>query len=157
MPPHRSRRAFSLLEVLVSLLILSLILVPIINMFMTSRRVSHSAGRTVDITIHCQMLLEALSHLEPRDLPEIEADSDLLLMADGVPVSSDGSPNFQLLLGAFKKPPPLPMERKLSARRLPTGELALRIEVTWLAVVGEERTRQKATFRMLTIPFSWTR
>lgn len=152
-----SRAAFSLVEVVISLLILSTILVPIINMFVNSRRVSHSAGRMVEITLHCQMLLEALSHLEPRDLPEIDADSEILLLADGVALPGASSPNLQLLVDAFKKQPPLPMQRKLAARRLATGELALRIEVTWLAVVGEERTRQKATFRMLTIPYSWTR
>lgn len=151
------RRGFSLVEVVICLLILSTILVPIINMVMTSRRVSHSAGRTVEITLHCQMLLEACSHLEPRDLPDIDPDSELLLMGDGIALPAAGSTNFRTLVDAFKKPTPLPMQRKLAAKRLTTGELALRIEVTWLAVVGEERTRQKATFRMLTIPYSWTR
>lgn len=140
-----------------SLMILASILVPIINMFINSRRVSHSAGRMVDITLHCQLLLEALSHLEPRDLPDIDQDSEVLLMADNVSLPSDGSDRFKQLVTAFKKPTPVPMERKLAARRLPTGELALRCDVTWLAVVGEEKTRQKATFRMLTIPWSWTR
>lgn len=151
------RRGFSMVEVLISMIILALILVPIINMFMTSKRVSHSAGRTVEITLHAQMILEALSHLEPRDLPDIGPDEELLLMADGVALPTDGTDNFKLLLAAFKRPPPVTMTRKLAAKRLPTGELALRIDVSWLAVVGEERTRQKATFRMLTIPWSWTR
>lgn len=151
------RRGFSLIEVLMCLLILSTIVVPIIDMVITSRRVSHSASRSVDVTLHAQTVLEAVSHLEPKELPEIAADGERMLLADGIRLPPGGGDRFKTLESSFQRPPPVPMTRRVSARRLATGELALRIKVSYLAVVGEERTRQEATFRMLTIPWSWTR
>lgn len=147
-----SRRAFSLMEVLICVLILSMIIVPILDMSVNSAQVSKRSGRLVEVTMHCQSLLEALSQLGPHELPETPVDTDELLAADEVPRAAAGGPRFDEWLTAFKKKPPLPMKRVVIARRHTTGEVAVRINVTWLAGEGEQRTLRKATFRMLAVP-----
>lgn len=154
---RRNDAGVSLVEVVVCLLILAAVVVPIMNMVIASRRASSSAGRIVDVSLHAQLLLEALSHVDPRDLPPIEPDTDVLLLDDRIPATADGGPAFRALVDVFRRPPPVPMQRRVAAQRLPAGELALRVDVTWLAVVGEERTRQHASFRTLTVPWSWAR
>ena len=146
------RRAFSLIEVLLCIGLLATILVPIIDVFTNSGRVSHSAGRLVDVALHAQMQLEALAQLEPHELPITGPDVEELLVADGLPLTPSGGTRFQEWLVRFQAAPGITMQRKVVARRLATGEVQLRLTVSWLGIEGDERTRQTATFRMLAVP-----
>lgn len=149
------RQAFSLIEVVVSLLILSLALIPIINMFSASHRISHSSQRLVNVSLHGQMVLEAVAMMNPEDMPAIPADAEALLLADDGGGVGGGGPQFGQLKTFFAKPPPVTMQRTVTGRRLPTGELLLKIKMEWLGVAQEDNTKQELTLRMLSTPRNW--
>jgi Tfp pilus assembly protein PilV len=152
-----SRRAVSLVEALVCLLLLALVLVPVIDLAVSSRRASHSAARTIEIALHAQKLLEALARLDVHELPPVPEENEVLILADGVPLKRAGGDRFREVERLFEQQPPLAARRKVAAQRLATGEMLLRLDVDWTSVAGEERTRQRASFRMLASPGSWTR
>lgn len=154
----RSRSAVSLVEVLITLFILALALVPIISMFSSTHRIGHSARRMVDVTLHVQTLLEALAELEPADFPIVTPGQETILLADaGGGVGAGASPRYQEVVEFFTtRPVPVEgMKRTVIARRLPSGELAVRVEVEWDAVVGETKTQQKLVLPMLSTPRNW--
>jgi Tfp pilus assembly protein FimT len=161
MPPSRSRAAISLIEVLFTLVILALVLVPVIQVFTQTRRMSHSAQRLVDVTVHVQSLIEAVAGLEPKDLPSSAQSSggggttEVTLLSDSRPPDA-GSAKWQQVVDFFKKPPPVRgMERLLAVKFLPTGEAMLRVKVTWTAIEGEKKTEQSIELPMLCTPKNW--
>jgi hypothetical protein len=150
-----SRKALSVVEVLVCLVILAFALVPINNLFMSSNRIGHSARRLVDASMYGQTILEGVSMLEPADLPAIAPGSELILL-DGAVAAPGGGPKFREIANYFNTAQPFPMqERTVTALRADTGELLLKIELKWLGVVSDERTLQTANLQMLTPPKSW--
>jgi prepilin-type N-terminal cleavage/methylation domain-containing protein len=154
----RLRHGVSLVEVLLTLFILAVALVPIITLFTNTHRIGHSARRQVDVTLHVQMLLEALAELEPADFPTVSQDQETILLADqGGGVTGGASARYQEVVDMFRqqKVPVDGMKRTVIAKRLRSGELQIRVEVDWDAVVGEERTRQHLTIPMLSTPRNW--
>jgi len=152
------RDAFSLVEVLLTLMILALALIPIISMFSSTHRIGHSARRMVDVTLYMQTLLEALAELEPADFPTVPPDQETILMTDGGGGAGPGaSPRYDEVVQFFRtRPVPVDgMKRTVYAKRLRTGELRVRVEVDWDAVVGEEKTRQHLDLPMLSTPRNW--
>lgn len=152
------RKAVSLVEVLLTLFILALAMIPIISMFSSTHRIGHSARRLVDVTLHVQTLLEALAELEPADFPAVTRNQEIILLADaGGGASSGTSPRYQEVVEFFTtRPVPVEgMKRTVIAKRLDTGELSVRVEVEWDAVVGESRTRQSLVLPMLSTPRNW--
>lgn len=152
------RRALSLVEVLLTLVIFSLALAPIINLFTSAHRIGHAARRLVDVTLHAQAILEALAELEPVDFPaSIATSGQMTLMADSGGVTVGQSDRYDQVVAFFQRQP-LPvagMQRTVNARRLQTGELEVWIVVDWLAVIGEEKTKQTITLSMLSSPRNW--
>jgi hypothetical protein len=144
-----------MVEVVLCLGILSVALVPIVGLFSSSHRIGHSAQRLVDVTLHAQMLLEALAELDAEEIPSIPAGSEQTLMADGGPSPRRAGARFNELVQFFAKKPPVEMTRTIVARRLASGELLLRVDVEWLAVARDPATRQAVSLRMLSIPRSW--
>lgn len=157
MSASRRDRGMSLVEVLITLVIISLALVPIIQVFSTSHRIGFSARRLVEVTLHAQTLVEALSELDQSDFPQITAGQQTILMSDTGGGSGSGTGKYGEVLDLFNRKP-LPVEgmtRTIMANRLATGELELTIEVEWDAIVGEKKTRQKLTIPMLSTPRNW--
>lgn len=155
---HPERRGVSLVEVMLTLFILSMALVPIITMFSNTHRIGHSARRLVDVTLHVQTLLEALAELEPADFPPVVPDQEVILLADaGGGASASPSARYAEVAEFFttRSVPVEGMKRTVIARRLRTGELAVRVEVEWDAVVGETKTQQKLVLPMLSTPRNW--
>ena len=151
----RSARGFSLLEVMICLVILAFTLVPIVDMFSNSHRISHSSQRLVQVSLHGQMLIEAVAMMNPEDLPTIPVDAEVTLLSDDLGGVGGGGPQFASLNTFFQKPPPFKMQRTLTGRRLPTGELLVRIKMEWLGVAQEDSTHQEITLRMLSAPRNW--
>lgn len=152
------REGLSLVEVLITLFILAVALVPIISMFSSTHRIGHSARRLVDVTMHVQTLLEALAELEPQDFPVVTPGQETILLADaGGGAGAAASPRYQEVVEFFTtRPVPVEgMKRTVIARRLPTGELAVRVEVEWDRVVGEARTQHRLVLPMLSTPRNW--
>jgi hypothetical protein len=152
------RRGVSLVEVLLTLFILALALIPIISMFSSTHRIGHSARRLVDVTLHVQTLLEALAELEPADFPVITPGQETILLADaGGGASAGASARYQEVVEFFTtRPVPVEgMKRTVIARRLASGELSVRVEAEWDAVVGESRTQQRLVLPMLSTPRNW--
>jgi hypothetical protein len=144
--------------VLVCLVILTLALVPIINLFTSIHRISHSSQRLVEASLHAQMLLEAVAEMDPEELDWIPDGGQAVIAQHGV--ASPASPGRQLpaFVAYFQRPPPVAgMERTVAATRLgaPGRELTIKVRVTWLGVVGEESTRQSIELSMLANPRSW--
>jgi len=154
---HRPRSGLSLLEVLLTLVILALILVPIIRVFTASHRIGYSAKRLVDVVVHVQALVEALAELEPADFPVPPGDTtDKLLMDDEGKQEPGNTARYKEICDFFQRKPPVEgMKRELSAKRLATGEVEVRVHVTWTAVQGEQRTQQELTIPMLATPRNW--
>lgn len=148
----RARAGLSLVEVLLCLALLATIVVPIIDMFMNSAHVTVTSGRLVEVSLHGQMLLEALSQIEPRDLPQTTLDQEELVAADGLASGPSGEPRYQAWRAAFQKKPPFPMQRSVTIRRRSTGEAELGLMVTWQGTEGEEKTRQRIHIHMLSTP-----
>ena len=151
----RADRGLSLVEVLVTLVILSVSLVPIITLFTSSQRMGTSARKLVDVTLHAQTIVEALAQLDPADFPVVAAGQESTLLADGGPPLPGGSARFDEVAAFFAKPPPIAMERRVTARRLASGEMLVRIDVAWQAVVGERATRHTISIPMLAAPRNW--
>ena len=152
------RDGFSLVEVLLTLFILAVALIPIITMFTNTHRIGHSARRLVDVTLHMQTLLEALAELEPADFPTVNPGQETILMTDlGGGAGAGASPRYQEVVQFFttRKVPVDGMKRTVIAKRLATGELEVRVEVDWDSVVGEEKTRQHLSLPMLSTPRNW--
>lgn len=155
---RRDRRGVSLVEVLLTLFILALAMIPIISMFSSTHRIGHSARRLVDVTLHVQTLLEALAELEPADFPTVTRNQELILLADaGGGANAGSSARYQEVVEFFTtRPVPVEgMKRTVIAKRLDTGELAVRVEVEWDAVVGESKTKQQLVLPMLATPRNW--
>lgn len=156
MSAFRRERGLSILEVLITLTILALILVPIIQIFSSSHRMGHSARRLVDVVVHVQSLVEAISELDPADFPPLTAGQETVLMNDDGRAGGGGTPRYQEIVDYFNRPRPIAdMKRSLIAKRLTTGEVEVRIAVDWQGVLGEEKTRQKLVLPMLATPRNW--
>lgn len=156
-------RGFSIIETLITLTILAVILVPIIQIFTQSQRQGVSARRLVDVVLHSQSILEALSQLEPIDFPPLPpaaqgtASAAILVNDDGRELAGS-STKYQQLIKYFKEQRPKnfeDMKRELSAQKLANGEVEVFIVVTWQGVKGEDRTRQKIILTMLSTPRNW--
>lgn len=135
--------------------VLAAVTITVVPMYMSSRRIAHSARRLSDVTLHAQSILEALAEVELGEFPDVPAGEATVLFADQAPAAPGGGPRFEEVAAYFKKPPPLEMERLVKARRLATGEMLLEIEVEWRAVVGEKETVQRIRLPMLATPRNW--
>src|ERR1043166_2017642 len=118
--PKRAKcsRGISILEVLISIIIFMLALIPVADLFSTSNRMAASAQRFLEATLHAQTLLEAVCEIDPDDLPRLpdapatgDADDKLLLDSDGNQLSG-GKGRWPELVTWFNKPPAFPMERR---------------------------------------------
>lgn len=151
--PSSHRDAFSLLEVVICLLIFGLALQPIMQMLTASHRMSVSARHLLDATVQAQTLLEAVGQLSTAELPPIPPGTEtVILPARGV---ASGAGRWREVAAFFARPTPIPMDRRVIARRFPTGELQLRVEVDWIALVHDEKTRQTLSLATFSTPRSW--
>jgi prepilin-type N-terminal cleavage/methylation domain-containing protein len=156
MSGSRPDRGMSLVEVLLTLVIISLALVPIIQVFSQSHRIGHSARRLVEVTMHAQSLLEALAELDDTELP-VPQGTEVIVLSDAGGGGFQGTGRYTEVEELFKRRP-LPVEgmtRTIVAKKLATKELELRIDVEWDSVVGEKKTRQKLSLPMLSTPRNW--
>ena len=152
----RSDRGLSIIEVLITLVILAMVLVPIIQVFTSSHRIGFSAKRMVDVVVHVQSLVEAVAELDPVDFPPLTVNQESVLMDDDGRPCAGTTPNYQQVCDFFGRPKPIKdMKRSISAKRLQTGEVEVVIEVTWFAIEGEQRTEQKIVLPMLATPRTW--
>jgi hypothetical protein len=156
MPASRPERriAFTLTEVLVLLGVLMLVVGPALTIHLSSQRIAHGARRQTEVTLHAQTILETLAVLSAEDFPAVDSGGTVLLDDSG-PAATGGGPAFEQIAAFFRKPPPFEMHRMVTATRLPTGQLLLKLEVRWMAVVGETRTEQTLTLPMLANPKNW--
>lgn len=151
-----SREAFSLIEVLLGITILAIAIGPIVAMFTASHRTSHSARRLLDATLHAQTVLEGLASLEPADLPPIPPGADVILVKDPGAFLGGGGPRFDEVARYFARSAPFPeIHRTVSAHRAGTGELVLKMEVRFRAVLSDEKTEQLLTLHSVTAPRNW--
>ena len=153
------RRGASMLEVVIGVVILSLALVPLLSLFMSSRRVGYSAKRLLDVSVNAQTVLEALSGLEESDYPmTFVPGSAQTILDDDYPVATSGKPRFdQIAKYFFREPgPPLKdMKRQVQVERLAGGELFLKFVVEWEGIIGEQGTLQTTSLTMLSTPRNW--
>ena len=151
----RRSGGFSFLELLLTLGILAAALVPILTMYSSSHRIGHSARRLSEVTLHAQSILEALAELETAEFPAVPPGVETTLLSDAGPAASGGGKRYAEVEQYFSKKPPLEMERSVTANRLPTGEMVLKITVKWYAVSHDASTEQTIALPMLSTPRNW--
>lgn len=150
-----ARGGFSLVEVLLVLGILAVGVVPVLQMYSASHRIAHSAHRLSEVTLHAQSILEALAELSLEEFPAVVKGERTVLLADQGPAAPGGGPRFAQVVEFFQKKPPLEMARLVTAERLAGGELVIRVQVQWQAVVGEDATWQQIVLPMVSTPRNW--
>ena len=148
-------RAFTLVEAVLVLAILSAAVVPVVTMYTASHRVAFSARRLTEVTLHAQDLLEALAELSVDEFPPVKVGQATTILTDGGQAAAGGSPRFAEVVAQFSKEPPVDMDRVVTAERLPSGELLLKIQVDWKAITGEAATTQHLVLPMLATPRNW--
>jgi prepilin-type N-terminal cleavage/methylation domain-containing protein len=152
--PDRARRALTLVEVLICLVIFALALTPVISLFSSSHRAGHMARRQMEATMHAQTLLEAVAQLEPWELPAVPRGSAVtLLETGGAPAGGGG--RWPQVVAYFARPTRLPMQRRVTAMRMQGGAPLVSVEVGWLAVEGEPVTRQNLLLETFSAIHAW--
>lgn len=144
--PRRCRRAgLSLLESLVALVIFGLALAPVIWLFGSARRASASADRMLRATLYGQTVLDALVALKDDELPPVpDAETEL--------AGTAGSGRWDEIVAMLALPPPFPMERRVTGRRLLDGSIELKVALAWERLPGRPETRHGLTLRGLRVP-----
>ena len=145
----RTDQAFSLIEVLFCLAILSVLLLPIMDMLITSNRAAAAARRTLDTTLYAQNLLESMAALSPEELPEGEGD---LLGFSGIPLEERApGVRWQRVVPDLRAPPPFPLNgREIRIKRI-GDNVEISIVVEFLGVPGDPTTRQRIILRELSV------
>src|SRR5437870_206995 len=135
MPPtrtSRNRAALSLLEAVVCLAILSVLVVPLLDLVTSCRRTSSSAHKLLEVTLQAETLLGAAAQLAPEDIPPVAPGSERVLLNDDPAVVESGTARWQKVVALFQRPPSIKMQRFLSVARTLQGELVFRVQVKWL-------------------------
>src|SRR4051794_1720019 len=104
-------RAFSLIEVILTLVILALVLVSVLDLVSASRRTSASAKRQLAVALHAQTLLEGLAMIPPDELPSLKPGQPALLLADSGQSPTQGSGRFAAVARYFREAVPFEMDR----------------------------------------------
>lgn len=150
------RCAFSLVEVVLGIALVSAVLAPLLGMFLNSHRIGHSARRRVEVTLHGQMLIEAVAELDVDDFPPLKPGAETILLQDGGPGVAGSSKAWRQVADYFARKPPLEgLTRTLTARRLPTGEVLIALQIEWDAVAMDDRTRQTLDLAVVSTPRNW--
>ena len=144
-----------MVEVLLCLGILAMVLVPVVDLFTSFHRVSTGASRLVEVALHGQTLVEALAQMDPADLPELPAGTSRILIGDGQPDPAGAAGRLAAFVEYFHRRPPADVTRTITMKRLATGELAYRIQLEWLAITGDARTRQRVEIPVVGVPRNW--
>ena len=91
--------------------ILSVLLIPIMDMLITSNRAAASARRMLDSTLYAQSLLEAMAELNPSELPDAGGGERELL--DGAPASVAAPPGrWKQASNHIHSSPPFPLNKR---------------------------------------------
>lgn len=145
----RAASGFSLIEVLFCLAILGVLLLPIMDLLITSNRAAAAARRTLDSTLYAQNLLESMAELSPEELPDGEGD---LLGFSGVPLEERApGVRWQRVVPDLRAAPPFPLSsREIHMRRV-GGNVEISIVVEFLGVPGDPTTRQRIVLRELSV------
>jgi hypothetical protein len=156
----RRRRGLSLLEALLAAVLFVVLLVPVVLIYGSSNRVGYAADRMLDATLHGQTLLESLAALEDHELPPVPAGASVPLFVDDPDAalsapSGGGSGRWDEVAAWLELPPPFPMTRVVTAERLASGPVVLRVEIAWLALPGRPETGRVVTLQTLASPTLW--
>lgn len=141
-------RGFSLIEVLVALGILGVLLLPIMDMLITSNRAAASARRMLDTTLYAQSLLETMAELTPDDLPVQDGE---LLATGAVPLRGRGKGSRLTDVSPdLLRDPPFRGKRTIDIKWVGKN-VQITVTVEWEGVPGEPKTRQTIVLRELTV------
>ncbi|MBI2945996.1 MAG: prepilin-type N-terminal cleavage/methylation domain-containing protein [Candidatus Wallbacteria bacterium] len=148
-------RGFSLIEVVIGVGIFAAALVPMMDLVTSSTRMSVSAGRMLEATLHGQTLLQALAELEPAEFPPVATGDETVVLQDGASAAPGQGPRWQALAAYYARPTSFAMQRRALARRLAGGELAVRVEIVWTSTPGEADRTQTVSLQTLSTPRNW--
>lgn len=145
----------SLIEIVIAVGIFAMALVPLIDLVVSSSRISVSATRMLDATLYGQTLLQALAELEPTEFPPVATGEERLILDGATAPSSGGGPRWQALMAYCALPPVFTMQRRAFARRMPGGELVVRVELEWAAAPTDTARVQRVSLQTLSTPRNW--
>lgn len=132
------RRGVSLLEILISLTLFLLMLVPLLELLTGSHRRSVSARKLLDATSFAQTLMDAVAELPAGDLAAVTAAARIQLSDDlDDPTLPKGPRWNEIRTYAKYRKPAAVTSWVLTAERTATGHVMVRIHVTWHPPAGE--------------------
>jgi prepilin-type N-terminal cleavage/methylation domain-containing protein len=145
---------FSLLELLISIVIFMIALIPIADMLSSGNRLAAAGHRLLEATLHGQTLLEAITQLEPREIPA-DGSTESLLLEGPSAAAPGGSGRWPELVTFYSRPTPFPMERQVRASKLPDGRTIISVHIEFERVPGEAATRHTILMQGLAVPRGW--
>ncbi len=153
--PRPPRGGLSLLEVLITMVILVTVMGPVLLIFGSATRVGHAADRMLRATLHAQVLLDAFTQLGPDELP-ITAGGETELYRDGSGLAAGGGGRYLDEIPAFlASPAPVEARRRIVAEQLPDGPVTIRVELEWDAHSMAEAPERKLVLEGLATPTLW--
>lgn len=149
------RGGLSMLEVLITSVLLVILLGSLVLLFGNANRVSYSADRAMRATMHGQVLLEAISQLPAGDAPLPAAPGEVVLHDDASGVTAPGQGRWDEVRAYLESPLPFAMNRRVLATRLEGGRVVLRVDMSWQALPGKPETQRRLTVELLASPALW--
>lgn len=153
-----SRRGFSMIELVISVVIFAAALIPIADLMSASRRTTASSLRLLQATTYAQTLLEAVLPLDLDELPTGTA-TNWTLLSTMQPVQG-GTNRWSDVRKYFDGPPPFPMvARIVTARTIPNpvdparpSRTVIRAKVEFLRITTDEDSIQEVVLEGLLDP-----
>ena len=139
----REPQGFSILEALLCITIFTLALVPIVSLFTSSHRMSHSARRLIDATAHAQSVLDTAAERGMGGMDALSEEGEKVLIHDESRADEEHPRRDVLACADMTVVPFSGLKRHLTARKS-GGSVLYKIEVEWLS-----GTRQKVTLQKL--------
>lgn len=154
-----SRRGFSMIELVISVVIFAAALIPIADLMSASRRTTASSLRLLQATTYAQTLLEAVLPLDLEELPA-GPTANWTLLSSMQPVQGGTGTRWTLVRKFFDGPPPFPMVARLvTARTIPNpvdparpSRTVIRAKVEFLRVTTDEDSVQEVVLEGLLDP-----
>lgn len=152
------RRAFSILELTIAVVIFACALIPIADLLSASRRTTASSMRLLEASHHAQTLLEGIQPLDLDELPP-GGPGEWTLLSSLNPVTGGTGQRWSAIRAFFDQPPPFPMVARHVTARAVVDPLApnrrrtlIRAKVEFLRVVTDEDSIQDVVLEGLLDP-----